>query len=71
MGKTNPEVFVAVTRDSVYFDPQMSPDLVAFLKGVRQTILLLSFLQSVFNIISRVSKMGFNFEHLLWTCLFM
>nr|KAG5690703.1 hypothetical protein BaRGS_005066 [Batillaria attramentaria] len=33
MGKTNPEVFVAVTRDRPYYDPHLPSDLVAFFKG--------------------------------------
>ncbi|KAK7475201.1 hypothetical protein BaRGS_00033602 [Batillaria attramentaria] len=36
MGKTNPEVFVAVTRDRPYYDPHLPSDLVAFFKGVLQ-----------------------------------
>lgn len=34
MGKTNPEVFVAVTHDNVYYDSWLPSDLVLFLKGV-------------------------------------
>ncbi|KAK7113772.1 protein kinase C beta type-like isoform X2 [Littorina saxatilis] len=34
MGKTNPEVFVAVTRDSVYYDPHLPADLVSLFKGL-------------------------------------
>ena len=35
MGKTNPEVFLAVTRESVYYDPKLPPELVSLFKGVR------------------------------------
>ncbi|XP_025115361.1 protein kinase C eta type-like isoform X2 [Pomacea canaliculata] len=34
MGKTNPEVFVAVTHDNVYYDSWLPSDLVLFLKGL-------------------------------------
>ena len=37
MGKTNPEVFVAVTRDAVYYSPQLPAELVSLLKGVSDT----------------------------------
>lgn len=36
MGKTNPEVFVAVTRDRPYYDPHLPSDLISFIKGLLQ-----------------------------------
>ena len=38
MGKTNPEVFMAVTRDSVHYDPKLPSELVSLFKGVSYTI---------------------------------
>lgn len=36
MGKSNQEVFIAITRDSVYYDPHLQSDFVALIKGVRK-----------------------------------